>query len=245
MTQCNFRFHKERNGAFVATIGAIGVGKSVFTRVLGEVIRQDEGACRCFYEPASSDDEGGASVFLPKFYNDQKRWAFAVQVEMLTRRLSQHKLAQALSFEGVSSVADSLWMSDGVFVNMLEKSGSLERDEADLYYRLFSEMSEGLLYPTAVIYLTAKPATAHARLTKRMSEKAGRSMECGISLEYLSGLISEYNELTAYLKQFCHVIVLDWDADRTESEIFQEAKKTWEVVKTLRRVCPIGAQLGI
>lgn len=244
MTTCNFRFTKQQNGFYIACIGCIASGKSSFTEILGDVIKKERGECYCLYEPAAKED-GEESVFLPSFYQDQKRWAFTVQVEMLTKRVAQHKMAQSLAFNGISSVSDSLWESDGVFVNLLEKEGKLIKEEADLYYRLFSELSEGLLYPSAVIYLSVKPEKALERLNKRISEKAGRKMESDIPLFYLQGLISEYNELISYIKNFCHVITLDWNKDRTKDEIKMEASKIWEFIKTLKQNCPIGSQLGI
>lgn len=241
---CNFRFSKPKNGIFVPTIGCIGSGKSVFTTILGEVIKDQEGQCQCFYEPAAKED-GEASVFLPDFYKDQKRWGFTVQVEMLTKRFAQHKHAQALCYDGVSCVADSVIWSDGVFVNLLEKEGKINHNEADLYYRLFGEMCESLVYPSAIIYLSITPEKALERINKRMTEKAGRAMESGIPLSYLQGLISEYNELTAYLSRFCFVTKLDWNEDRTLDDIKSEAQRVYGVIKANSKVSPIGCQIGV
>lgn len=244
MTSCNFRFSKPTNGSFIPIIGCIASGKSKFTSILGEVIREDQGECKCFYEPAAKED-GEASDFLPYFYKDQERWAFAVQVEMLTKRVSQHKMAQHLSFNGISSVADSTVFSDSVFVNLLERQGKLKKEEADLYYRLFSELMESILYPTAIIHLAVTPEVALHRLNKRMSEKEGRVMESSIPISYLQGLISEYNELVSYLKNFCHVITLNWNDDRSDDQIKMIAEGVWSSIKTMKETMPIGCQLGI
>ena len=244
MTSCNFRFSKPSEGAFIPIIGCIASGKSKFTSILGEVIREDLGECHCFYEPAAKED-GEASEFLPLFYKDQERWALAVQIEMLTKRVAQHKMAQGLSFNGISSVADSTVFSDSVFVNLLERQGKLIKAEADLYYRLFSELLESILYPTAIIHLAVTPEVALSRLNRRMSEKEGRAMESGIPISYLQGLIAEYNELVSYLKNFCHVVTLDWNMDRTDGEIKKVAEGVWSSIKTMRETMPIGCQLGI
>lgn len=224
------RLVKQQKGFFITVIGCIGCGKSVFTKNLGGVIQKNYGECRCFFEPAAKED-GEASVFLPLFYNDQKRWSFAVQIEMLTKRFSQHRLAQNMSFEGISSVADSMFWSDCVFVNLLEKQGNMTHDEANLYYKLFSEMRVGLVYPSAVIYLSVTPEISLKRINKRISEKEGRSMESGISIDYLQGLISEYDKLQMYLKNFCNVITLDWNDDKTEEQIYKEAEKIFEKIR--------------
>lgn len=247
MSPCNFRFSKVNNGFFIPVIGAIATGKSCFTTALGEVIREEEGECKCFYEPAAKED-GEASVFLPRFYDPnggQERWGFTVQVEMLTRRFKQHKLAQALSRDGVSSVADSAIWSDGVFVNLLEKDGKMDHDEADLYYDLFAEMCGSLMYPTAIIYLSVTPEKALERLNKRMSEKEGRKMESNIPLSYLAGLIGEYNELVTHLRGFCHVLTIDWMQDKTPDQIKDSARDIFHTIKDLRQRCPIGCQIGL
>ncbi len=245
MSPCNFRFSKPKNGLFIPVIGAIATGKSSFTKALGEVIREESGECRCFYEPAAKED-GEASVFMPLFYKDQQRWGFTVQVEMLTKRLKQHKLAQTLSRDGISSVADSAIWSDGVFVNLLEKDGKMTHDEANLYYDLFAEMTCGnLSYPTAIIYLSVTPEKALERLNKRMTEKAGRKMEANIPISYLAGLIAEYNELVSHLRNFCHVLTVDWMQDRTPIEIKESAREILHTIKELRKNCPIGCQIGL
>lgn len=245
MTFENFRLHRPQTGFYIPCMGCIGSGKSELCHALAKVIYEDTGKpCRELLEPAATED-GIKSKFLDLFYSDEKRWGFTVQVEMLCFRRKQTRLAQLLSFNGENSVSDSAYESDSVFVSMLEKQGKMTHDEADMYFELFHQMSEDVMYPQAFIYLDVTPETALRRINKRMSEKAGRAMESGISRQYLSDLIAEYNELLGNLSRFSHIIRVDWNADKTTDEIRQEAKKFWEHIKTLHSINPIPCQIGL
>ena len=245
MTFENFRLQKPRAGFYIPIIGCIASGKSSLCHALARSISEDTGKpCREFLEPAATED-GMASKFLPLFYNDPPRWAFAVQVEMLTTRRKQTRLAQLLSYNGEHSVSDSAYEADSVFVSLLEKRGEISHAEADLYFELFHQMSEDVLYPQAFVYLSVNPDTAKKRLDRRMSEKAGRVMESGIKLDYLTGLINEYDQLTANLSRFSHVIKLDWNSDKTPEEIEVAAKNLWYLIKSTEHTSPIPCQLGL
>lgn len=243
MTNANFRLSRPRTGFHIPIIGCIASGKSSFCHALAHTIEKDTCAkCREFLEPAAKED-GYASVFLPKFYADPKRWSFATQIEMLTVRRKQTRLAQTLAFNGENSVADSSVWSDSVFVNLLQKMNQITDEEADLYFELFHQMSEDFLYPQAFVYLAVSPETAKRRLDKRLTEKEGRKMESDISLGYLAGLIAEYNELCSNLSRFSHVIRLDWNEDRTVEQIETESFRVWSQVKMLTKDCPIPCGL--
>lgn len=226
-------------------LGCIGVGKSSLCHALARAIEKDTGKpCRELLEPAAIED-GVKSVFLERFYKDEPRWAFTVQVEMLCFRRKQIRLAQNLAFNGECSVADNSYFGDSCFVTLLEKEGKLSHDEADLYFELFHQMSEDVMYPQAFVYLDVNPATALERINKRMSEKAGRSMESGIATSYLEGLIGEYNELVGNLSRFSHVVRLDWNPPRTRERLDEEAGDLWSYIKKLRDTSPIPCQIGL
>lgn len=246
MTISNFRPVCYPSGVHIPVIGCISAGKTSFCKALAKAIADDTGKpCRTMFEPATEDDDGTKNPFLDLYYGNIKRWAFTIQIYLLNKRLEQTRLAQAMSMNGENSVADSSLWSDSIFVSKLEKSGDLSKDEADCYFELFHNMSREILYPQCFIYLNVSPETAMKRLTKRMSEKAGRICESSIPREYMEGLLAEYHELTSNLSRFSHVITLNWDMDRTKEEINDEAKRVWEQIKRIRSTMTIPCQITL
>lgn len=245
MTFENFRLSRPQTGFYIPCMGCIGSGKSELCHALARVITRDTGKpCRELLEPAATED-GVKSRFLERFYADEERWGFTVQVEMLTVRRKQTRLAQLLAFNGENTVSDSAYESDSVFVSMLERQGKMTKDEADMYFELFHQMSEDVMYPQAFIYLDVTPETAKKRIDKRMSEKTGRLMESDISLTYLSDLIREYNELLGNLSRFSHIVRVDWNDDKTPRQIEEAAENLWAHIKMLRETNPIPCQIGL
>ncbi len=62
--------------------GNIGAGKTTLSHIL-----EKELGYRGFYEPVDSNP------YLQDFYEDPKRWAFPMQIEMLHRRYAMQQLA--------------------------------------------------------------------------------------------------------------------------------------------------------
>lgn len=227
-------------GVFINVLGLIGSGKSELTKHLVDVIQAETGNCMGIFEPASK-----TNPYLADYYQSPERWGFTIQVFLLNRRLEQCRLAQSLCLSGENCVADSSIFSDSVFVNMLEKSGTMDKRDANTYFELFQNMSRDLMYPTAVLYLDVPIDVALHRISKRMSEKEGRKCEAGIDPSYLHSLQVEYEQLLTGLQRYTHVIRIDWSQDKTQSEIREAAKTLYHDVLSLRRIEPIRCFIGL
>ena len=227
-------------GVFIKCLGLIGAGKSQLTKALQEVIQEETGSCRAIFEPASK-----TNPYLADYYADPMRWGFTIQVFLLNKRLEQARLAQSLCLAGEHVVGDSSIFSDSVFVSMLEKTGTVDKRDADTYFELFQNMSRDLMYPTAILYLDVPVEVSLARIAKRMGEKEGRRCEAGIDPVYLHGLQVEYEQLLTGMQRYTHVVRVDWSGDKTESEIKIAAKKLYHDVLELRRIEPIRCYIGL
>lgn len=227
-------------GVFINCLGLIGSGKSALTSALQQVIESETGNCRAIFEPASK-----TNPYLSDYYTNPERWGFTIQVFLLNRRLEQARLAQSICLAGENCVADSSIFSDSVFVSMLEKTGTIDRRDADTYFELFQNMSRDLMYPTAVIYLDVPVEVALSRIAKRMTEKTGRKCEAGIDPSYLQGLQVEYEQLLTGLQRYTHVIRVDWSDDKTPEQIKEYALKLYHDVLSLRRIEPIRCFIGL
>lgn len=240
MTLVNQRNTKPNTGVFINVLGLIGSGKSALTSALKQVIEEETGNCRAIFEPASK-----TNPYLADYYANPARWGFTIQVFLLNRRLEQARLAQSICLAGENCVGDSSIFSDSVFVSMLEKTGTIDRRDADTYFELFQNMSRDLMYPTAVLYLDVPVEVSLARITKRMGEKEGRRCESGIDPDYLRGLQVEYEQLLTGLQRYTHVLRVDWSEDKTPDQIQASARKLYHDVLAIRDIEPIRCFIGL
>jgi deoxyadenosine/deoxycytidine kinase len=206
--------------------GNIGGGKSTAAKELAKRLN-----LRLLHEPV--DDE-----LLQLFYDDQKRWSFPFQMEMLHRRWAMQMSAAAETtveggYDG-SMLDRSLW-GDLVFARSLAENGTMHRKEWDIYIAAVRNMSMVLFPPTVLLYLNARPETCLERIKER-----GRPQEKDITLEYLQMIHSGYQRLLAEAKvgfypwsHAVQIMVVPWDPmtvspsewDRT-AEMLREAYRS-------------------
>jgi len=219
-------------GLHICVLGIIGSGKTTTTHNLCEVIKEREGRCETLLEPVEDNP------ILPLYYEDPKRWAFAMQIKMLARRFSQQKLAQKYTLNGISCVQDSSLFGDSCFVEML-RGNTMHEEEVNLYSELFTIMAdEGILYPSAVVFLKCKPEVALERIKSR-----GRDCEAGIPIEYLRDLDDQLSTLSESMRRYTHVINLDVNKDMNADELKEEASDLYRQIRVLREH-PIMSRLG-
>lgn len=223
----------ERCAFHICVLGCIGSGKTTLANCLQEVIDHEEGDCLGLYEPVEGNP------LLPLYYQDPHRYAFSMQVYMLNRRFEQQKLAQDAAFVGISSVQDSSLFGDSCFVEMLRKDGTLCETEVETYASLFANMSREVMYPSMVVYLNCPPEVAKKRIEKR-----GRECEKGISIEYLTALKAELDNLIADFGRYTFVKEINASIDLTPAEIYEQAKEIYHDVK-LTRNKPVISRMGL
>lgn len=164
--------------SYVVIEGNIGSGKTSLVELL-------------------SNKYGGRSVlegfadnpFLPKFYEDPNRYAFAVEMSFLSDRyhqlnseLRQHSLFNKNTFSDYS-----------LSKSLIFASSNLEKEEFDLFQKMYQVMMSNLPKPDLLVYLHRDVSELQKNILKR-----GREYELNISDEYLHKIQESYFQ---FLKQ--------------------------------------------
>lgn len=153
--------------------GPIGAGKTSLARRLAAHM----GAELTLENP----DE---NPFLPRFYEDRKRYALPVQLFFLVSRVEQaRRMAQGELFTP-STVSDFMLEKDLLFARL-----TLDEAEFRLYRQLYDGLRPQATAPDLVIYLQASPATLTERVKRR-----GRTYERQLGEAYLADLAKAYSE---------------------------------------------------
>ena len=153
--------------------GPIGVGKTSLARKLSEHMQAD-----LLLENAADNP------FLPRFYQDPRRYALATQLHFLFDRARQiSQLAQGDLFRH-SIVSDFLLDKDRLFARL-----NLENDEYELYRKVYDDLALQSPVPDLVIYLQAPLDKLKERVKRR-----GIDYEQGMSADYLDRLAAGYSE---------------------------------------------------
>lgn len=162
---------------FIAIEGVIGAGKTTLTQLLGQ--RHD---ARIVLE------EFEENPFLPKFYEDRKRYAFQTQLAFLASRFKQQeKLSSKDLFQDLT-ISDYIFDKDRIFARL-----NLEGDELSLYDSVFSIMSGIAAKPDLIVFIQASVE----RLMQNIAIR-GREYEQHITEDYLRELNDAYNHYFYY-----------------------------------------------
>jgi len=192
--------------------GIIGSGKSTLSRQLSEVLD-----LRLIEEPVESNP------YLSKFYQDPKRWAFPMQIELLHRRYALQQLAayEATAEGGFKgSVLDRGLPGDRVFARLHMLEGNMSVLEWGTYERAYTVMTCSLIPPSLMIFLDVEPEVALERVRAR-----NRDAETGLPLEYLQKLRKGYLDLLVEIESGQHawsrgleVLRIAWNTDYQPTE---------------------------
>ena len=127
--------------------------------------------------------------FLPKFYENQKQYAFPLELFFMAERFKQMKdmLHTKDMFQSIT-VCDYLFTKCLLFAKV-----NLPEEEFRLYQKLFDIIQQQLIYPDILIYLHAPVQKLQQNIKKR-----NRVYEQGIHDDYLFSLQQTY---TSYIKQ--------------------------------------------
>ena len=157
---------------YIAVEGNIGAGKTSFTTM----VSQDFNA-KLILERFKDNP------FLPKFYEDQARYAFSLEMSFLADRYQQlsDDLAQYDLFK------DFVISDYDVFKSLIFAKITLQEDEYSLYHKLFNLMYKELVKPDLYIYLYQNTDRLLENIKKR-----GRDYEQNIKQDYLAEINKSY-----------------------------------------------------
>lgn len=176
-TAFNINLRGRTPPSFIAVEGPIGVGKTVLAEKL---------AASFNYETLLED--AGDNPFLDRFYRNRKQAALATQLFFLFQRAQKiQDMRQTDIFEPVR-VSDFLIEKDPLFARI-----NLDRDEFQLYEKVFHQLTIDAPRPDLVIYLQASTDVLLSRI-----DSAGLAHEQGIDRDYLEKLNEVYSEFFLY-----------------------------------------------
>ena len=158
---------------FIAIEGVIGAGKTALAQLLAErnnaqiILEQFE-----------------ENPFLPKFYEDKKRYAFQTQLAFLASRFKQQEKMTSRDLFNQFLISDYIFEKDRIFARL-----NLDDDELALYDNIYGIMTGISAKPDLVIYLQCSVE----RLMENI-EHRGRDYERHITPDYLQELSDAYNQ---------------------------------------------------
>ncbi len=137
--------------------------------------------------------------FLPKFYNDQDKYAFPLELSFLASRYQQliDQLAPQDLFK-TFTISDYLIDKSLIFAK-----NTLHEDEYNLYAKLFNIMMGALPRPDLLVYLYVNVERLQGNIRKR-----GRSYEQQIEDNYLERIQAGYLEHLRLL-QNQRILIID------------------------------------
>jgi hypothetical protein len=156
---------------YIAVEGPIAVGKTTLAKRLAERLNAN-----LLLEDFESNP------FLPKFYRDMSRWAFATQMFFLFQRVGQATDLKQRDLFDQATVSDFLLDKDPLFARL-----TLGDEEYQLYQQVYQHLEPQTSTPDLVIYLQAPADVLIERVRRR-----GLDMERPVSSEYLYRLAALY-----------------------------------------------------
>jgi 2-amino-4-hydroxy-6-hydroxymethyldihydropteridine diphosphokinase len=157
---------------YIAIEGNIGAGKTTLTKMIAEDFNAKTVLERFADNP-----------FLPKFYDDNERYAFPLEMSFLADRYQQlsDDLAQFDLFKNFI-VSDYY-----IFKSLIFAQVTLQKDEYFLYRKMFDIMYKEISKPDLYIYLYQETPRLIENIKKR-----GRDYEQNIAPEYLDKIHKGY-----------------------------------------------------
>jgi deoxyadenosine/deoxycytidine kinase len=163
---------------YITIEGNIGAGKTTLAHLLSKKLN-----ARLILE------EFADNPFLPKFYENQRQYAFPLELFFMAERYKQLKdLLQTKDLFQHVTVSDYLFTKCLLFAKV-----NLPEEEFLLYQKLFDIINPQLIQPDLLIYLHAPVQKLKENIRKR-----NRAYEQQIETSYLFSLQETY---TQYIKQ--------------------------------------------
>lgn len=175
----------------IGIAGNIGSGKTTLTRMLSEHYGWTPRYEAVSYNP-----------YLEDYYKDIPRWSFNLETYFLTQRFKD--VLEIAKSDDVIIQDRTIFEGVYIFVANNKALGNLSDRDYQTFMDLFDLMMSLVKAPDLLIYLKSSIPHLVSQIQKR-----GRDYEQSISLEYLAGLNSRYDEWIEGYKG--KVLVIDAD----------------------------------
>lgn len=172
---------------FLVIEGNIGAGKTTLASKLAEE-----------YNAKLILEQFADNPFLPKFYRDQERYSFPLELSFLADRYNQIK-KQVLNLDLFYSflIADYYFAKSSIFAQ-----NTLKDDEYRLFRQIFDIVFESMPKPDLYVYLHANTDKLLKNIAKR-----GRDYEQSIDPEYLEKIKQGYFVFFKQINSFPILII--------------------------------------
>ena len=173
---------------YIAIEGNIGAGKTSLANMMS-----DEFNAKIVLERFADNP------FLPKFYEDNERYAFSLEMSFLADRYQQlsDDLAQFDLFKNFI-VSDYY-----IFKSLIFAQVTLQKDEYKLYRKMFDLMYKEITKPDLYVYLYQNTE----RLLENIKNR-GREYEQNIEAEYLQKIHDGYSNFIK-TQQDLNILIID------------------------------------
>jgi deoxyadenosine/deoxycytidine kinase len=197
------------NYKFITIEGNIGAGKTTLSGLLQKA-----------FDARLILEQFADNPFLPKFYEDRKRYSFPLELSFLAERYKQ--LKEVLNTRDLFNqyiISDYLFIKSKLFAKV-----NLPEDEYKLYETLFDIIYPNLPAPDLIIYL-------HAPLSKLKEniKTRNRAYEQNIDDDYLVDLQNAYLQLIKST-QFTTLII-----DTTQTDFLNRPVQLTQLLTHLER----------
>lgn len=182
---------------FIAIEGVIGAGKTSLAQLLSKR-----------HNTRLVLEEFEENPFLPKFYEDPKRYAFQTQLAFLASRFRQQETLRNPDLFQQTVISDYLFEKDRIFARL-----NLSGDELALYESIYHIMSVVSAKADLVIYIQSSVDRLMNNIKKR-----GRSYEKEISRSYIEELNNAYNHFFHHYARSPLIIINASEVDFVREE---------------------------
>ena len=182
---------------FIAVEGSIGVGKTTLAKRLA-----------ASFNYATLLEDAEENPFLEKFYRNREQAALATQLFFLFQRAQKIQDMRQTDIFEPARIADFLVEKDPLFARI-----NLDRDEYQLYEKVYQQLTIDAPKPDLVVYLQAPTDVLLSRIDTR-----GLQIERGIDRDYLERLNEVYSEFFLYYDDAPLLIVNASEIDLANSE---------------------------
>jgi deoxyguanosine kinase len=189
---------------YISLEGNIGAGKTTLAKALSKEL----GANLILEEFAENP-------FLPRFYENPDKHAFALEMSFLAARFNQLKSVQSTNLFNEHTVSDYVFFKSLIFASI-----TLSPDESVLYKSLFNIIYQKLTPPDILIFLY----TPVEQLLENIKIR-GRAYEQNIKREYLEKLHETYFDFFGQIKEYPIVVI------HTEKVKFAEVDLLKDILK--------------
>ena len=200
---------------YICIMGEMGSGKTTAARILAQALKFK-----------LIEENFGENAFLPKFYQDMKRWAFHSQTFFLMEKITQVLEAQRLLARERGIVQDTPIQQDAFsYAKAQHVIGNIDNAEWGLYQKIYHSFEPNFPKPDLLIYLETSIPAIRSRISSR-----GRAYEKKIPVRYLK-LLQTLNH--TWLKSYKNIPLLRVQTDTLNFAKHKRAQKKF--VDTVKR----------